>query len=399
MSHSGLFAMAFMVFWGVVLEAGASEGERILYRGNPDDPFEGAWGEPDIDCGDPHGLEESECWQCEGGSPPIALPKFEWHVVRECPTFSISPEVTTSCRCDPSGSRNQYSCSADYTAKDGRKYYLPSIEGCGGPPPPEEPITQTVKWKWFTQGVPTEPSSGEGPTASFEYTVPTGQFSIDVYFQAESQPSDLKCERTTSSPQIVSRIIGEGVESGDIPPVAREYPQPSYVDGVITTVSGKRGFGASTPYAALDLLVCVPVCNSALGCTSFRLAGRVIIKDLRIKISRSIEVTKTGCDLPVGSFRPREPDNIMRSIEHEKKHVDILFDFVDRWNNEINKLGWFETCDAAEFAGEDLKNRYNVAYATLLEEQQSHCPHFAGEDAYGVGECGNEIWTGIRECP
>lgn len=165
MSHSGLFAMAFMVFWGVVLEAGASEGERILYRGNPDDPFEGAWGEPDIDCGDPHGLEESDCWQCEGGSPPMALPKFEWHVVRECPTFSISPEVTTSCRCNPSGLRNQYSSSADCTAEDGRKYYLPSIEGCGGPPPPEEPITQTVKWKWHTQGLPTEPSSEKrGPT-------------------------------------------------------------------------------------------------------------------------------------------------------------------------------------------------------------------------------------------
>ena len=70
MSHSGLFAMAFMVFWGVVLEAGASEGERILYRGNPDAPFEGAWGEPDIDCGDPHGVEESECWKGEAPRLP-----------------------------------------------------------------------------------------------------------------------------------------------------------------------------------------------------------------------------------------------------------------------------------------------------------------------------------------
>jgi hypothetical protein len=48
---------------------------------------------------------------------------------------------------------------------------------------------------------------------------------------------------------------------------------------------------------------------------------------------------------------------------------------------------------------EFLKNRYNVAYAILLEEQQSHCPHFAGGDAYGAGECGKESWTGIRECP
>lgn len=399
MSHSGLFAMAFMVFWGVVLEAGASEGERILYRGNPDAPFEGAWGEPDIDCGDPHGVEESECWQCEGGSPPIALPKFEWRVVRECPSFSISPEVTTSCRCDPSGLRNQYSCSADYTAKDGRKYYLPSIEGCGGPPPPEEPITQTVKWKWHTQGLPTEPSSGEGPTASFEYTVPTGQFSIDVCFQAESVPSDLKCERTTSGPQIVNRIIGEGVESVSIPPVTRKYPQPSYVDGVITKRNGERGFGSSKAPVALDRLMCLPVCASSLECTQFRLVGRVRITNISIRIAKSIEVTKTGCDLPVGSFRPREPENIERTIEHEKKHVAIWFDFVDHWNNEINKLGWFDTCDAAEFAGADLTQRYNAAYGRLLAEQNAHCPHFAGEDVYGPTGCGGESRTGIRECP
>ena len=97
-------------------------------------------------------------------------------------------------------------------------------------------------------------------------------------------------------------------------------------------------------------------------------------------------------------IEPRTQYNIERSIEHEHKHLDIWFDFIDYWNNEINNLGLFKTYEDAKDAGEKLIEAFNESYTRTKEEQRTHCPQFINDDLYRINGCGLEFANGIRKC-
>lgn len=374
-------------------------GETIEYSGDPDHPFPGAW-DPDIVCEKGENTPETECWKCEGESPSVEVPKYEWILTRECPTFSMSNTVQSNCYCVLVGGELSDNITADCVAEDGRKYYEPSIEGCGGEPPEEETITLTIEWNWTTSGLTTVPASGQGQTASFKYTVPKGPFAIDVSFSAIAIPSDTNCAEIATGPEVVGQISGGGYELYSISPVRRVYPPPKYVEGLLTGHDNDRGFGRIKFKIMGPKFMCEEVCSGA-DCNLYRLEGAcgIIVGDM--EVASCIEVVLDICgDMPKGTCRPRYSFDIKRTIAHEKKHLDLWWDFIDYWNNEIMNMGLFDSCDFAEDAGEELVEKFNEAYAIMKQQQESHCPHFAGDLKFAINGCGYEFpYGGDRACP
>ncbi len=399
MSRHSIGIAALLAGWVVLCAARQAVGTTFTYNGNPDHPFPGAWGDPDVDCSDPHDPGESECWECQGSSPAVAVPKFEWILTRECPTFSMSNTVQSNCYCVLAGSRMTESVSAGYEAEDGRKYFEPSVDGCGGDPPEEEAITQDIEWDWSTSGLSTVPASGTGQTADFEYTVPRGEFSIDVSFSAKATPSDTNCAEITAGPEVVGKISGEGYQRYAISPVRRVYPPPNLVQGLVTGSNNDRGFGRINYKILGPKFMCEDVCSD-VECKMVRLEGSAGIVVGDMDVASCIKVTVDGCSLPKGSCNPRNSYDIARTIAHEKKHLDIWWDFIDQWNNEIMNMGLFDSCEFAEDEGRKLIIRFNRAYAKVKQQQKDHCPNFAGEQKYTINGCGSEFpYGGVRTCP
>lgn len=376
-----------------------SEGgsETITYDGNPDNPFPGAWGDPDVDCSDPHGPGESDCWKCEGSSPAVAVPKFHWILTRNCPAFELTGETKSNCYCVLAGSKMSDSITAEFKETTGSVSYASSITGCGGTPPDEKPIDLSVEWAWSTSGLATEPSAGTSQTATFGYTVPKGPFSIDVTFTAKGTPSDSKCETVSAGPRVVGKITGAGYEKYIPPPTPRDYPDPQYVEGIIVSEDGKTGFG-DYHISFSQHFDCEPVCENS-ACPLYRLEGKFAVHDIRIRVVSCIKVTVDGCDDPIGTCKPRSEERKSESLAHEKKHLELWWDFIDEWNKKIENFCLFDSCDYANQEKNKLIAEFTIAKHAMSARQGSHCPDFNGDARYDINGCGTEFFTGkFREC-
>lgn len=382
-------ALAAALAWSGALKA---EGETFTYEGDPDHPFPDAWGDPDVDCSDPHDPGESECWKCESDSPPKPMPKFEWILTRECPTFSMSNTVQSNCYCVLEGGELTDSITADYTAEDGRKYYEPSIEGCGGEPPEEEAITQTIQWDWTTSGLTTVPASGQGQTASFKYTVPKGPFSIDVSFSAKATPSDTNCAEITAGPEVVGLITGAGYEKYQPPEPEKKNPTPQMVAWPLYS-DGDRVWG-KLQYRIKNCLTPAPVCEGT-DCSLCRIEGYFYLIDVGILVVTNMVVTANNCDLGVGSSRSRTETRITETIDHEQLHLAQLESFVADWNAKIPDLSLADSCDYAQIILDEFLTEYEAA--KIIFEDNPHCPEFNGAATFGFDGC-NEVYSGTINC-
>lgn len=387
-------ALVAALAWTGALKA---EGETFTYEGDPDRPFPDAWGDPDVDCSDPHDPGESDCWKCDSDSPPKPVPKFEWILTRECPTFSMSNTVQSNCYCVLEGGEMTDSITAGYTAEDGRKYYEPSIEGCGGEPPEEEAITQTIEWNWTTAGLTTDPASGRGETASFKYTVPKGPFSIDVFFSAKATPSDTDCAEITAGPEVVGKITGEGYTSRDIPSECSSHLTRTEVPYPLRH-NDHDTWGQLIPHIWGDLH-CESICVDA-GCKQYRVGGQFYFEADMLILS-CLPVMADNCSFAKGECNPLAQFEKDDAIMHEQKHYDMYCEFIDAWNEDIAEDDTiFNTCDAINaYIHGVLYTAFQYALDRFYERHRDHCPDFANEILYGFGQCGERIPTGRRICP
>lgn len=367
-------------------------GETFDYNGNPDQPFPDAWGDPDVDCNDPHDPGESDCWICQGGSPAVAVPKFQWILTRVCPTFSMSNTVKSNCYCLLAGGTMSDSFTADYVATDGKKTYAPSIDGCGGESPEEEPITQDIEWTWSTSGLTTVPASGKEQTATFDYTVPEGAFSIEVVFSAKAKPSDTNCNEITAGPEVVGKITGGGYTKYIPPEIPPKNPTPEEVMGPIMC-SGEESWGCFS-YRLLNCLTTKPVCEGS-DCSMCRIEGYFYLMDVRIQIATGMVVTAENCDLPIGSVRPRTEGRITESTDHEQLHLKLVEEFLAEWNAKISDLSLADSCDYAREILREFMDEFRAAYDDFKNDP--HCPEYDGEQLYGFDGC-NEVPAGRRNC-
>ena len=368
----------------------------------PDIPFVGAWDGDQPDCSDPDA--ETDCWKCEkssSGNSAFPVPKYWYETDFTCPTFSMSNTVQSNCYCVLVGGKLTDIVSADYTAKDGRKHYESSIECCGGEPPEAEAITQNIEWNWTTAGLATEPASGHGQAATFEYTVPKGAFAIDVSFSAKAIPSDTNCPEITAGPEVIGKITGAGYEKYVTAPTPRAYPKPEYVEGMIVGSTGQVGFGSSYMKISQNL-ECKPVCENS-SCPLYRLEGKFGPYEINIKVVSCIMVTVTGCDqplYPLGSCKPRSDERKKETLAHEQKHLDLWWDFIDEWNMKVENFSLFDSCDFANKEKDMLIAEFTIARIEMNKRQDSHCPDFAGDPYYNFNGCGTEFFTDkYKQCP
>jgi hypothetical protein len=240
--------------------------------------------------------------------------------------------VQSNCYCVLAGDELTDSVSAGYEAEDGKKYYESSIEGCGGDPPEEEPITLGIEWSWSTAGLTTDPASGTDSTATFEYTVPEGPFSIDVSFSAKATPSDTNCNEITAGPEVVGKITGEGYEKRSILPINIIYPSPRYVTTPPTDGQGNTGWGSLTVTISNDL-ECESVCSST-DCEKWRINGCFNL-DASMTILSCLSVTADDCNKQKGECRERTFIEKVQTEHHEQKHYDLWRTFIDEWNERI----------------------------------------------------------------
>ncbi|NLG34445.1 MAG: hypothetical protein GX548_03735 [Lentisphaerae bacterium] len=366
-------------------------GETIEYSGDPDHPFPGAWN-PDIVCEKGENTPETECWKCEGESPSVEVPKYEWILTRECPTFSMSNTVQSNCYCVLVGGELSDNITADCVAEDGRKYYEPSIEGCGGEPPEEETITQTIEWNWTTSGLTTVPASGQGQTASFKYTVPKGPFAIDVSFSAIAIPSDTNCAEIATGPEVVGQITGAGYEKYQPPEQEKKNPTPQMVAWPLYS-DGKKVWG-KIQYRIKNCLTTAPVCEGT-DCSLCRTEGYFYLIDVGILVVTNMVVTGNNCDLDAGSSRSRTETRITETIDHEQLHLVQLERFVAEWNAKISDLSLADSCDFADELLEEFKDEFKAAYD--LFKQSPHCPEFDGAATFAFDGC-NEVHSGNINC-
>ena len=396
MRNHSIWILALLAAGLTLCVAHKTAGETFDYNGNPDQPFPDAWGDPDVDCDDPHDPGESDCWKCEGSSPAVPVPKFQWILTRDCPTFSMSNTVQSNCYCVLAGEKLSDSYTAEYVATDGKKSYSPSIDGCGGDPPEDEPITQDIEWTWSTSGLATVPASGKEQTATFDYIVPEGSFSIEVIFSAKATPSDTNCNEITAGPEVIGKITGGGYSKYIPPPTTRDNPQPQYVEGIIINSDGDEGFGSSS-MGISHHFECNPVCVNS-GCELYRIEGKYGVYSTSIRSVKCIKVTVNGCSDPIGSCKPRSQDRMNESLAHEQKHLNLWWDFIDEWNAKVEDLGLFDSCDFCNIAKNEFIAEFNIAYAEMLTRQKEHCPDFDGDPLYSYNGCGTEIFMGFRDC-
>ena len=397
MRNHSIWILALLAAGLTLCVAHKTAGETFDYNGNPDQPFPDAWGDPDVDCDDPHDPGESDCWKCEGSSPAVPVPKFQWILTRDCPTFSMSNTVQSNCYCVLAGEKLSDSYTAEYVATDGKKSYSPSIDGCGGDPPEDEPITQDIEWTWTTSGLATDPPNGTTQTASFDYTVPNGSFSIDVIFSAQTIPSDTNCIGTSAGPELIGRITGAGYTNRDIPSVCASYPTPTEVPYPLQS-GGQDDWGQLIPHIWADLH-CESLCVNT-DCKQCRVGGQFHF-EADILILSCLPVRADNCSLAKGECKPLAQFEKDDAIMHEQKHYDMYCNFIDEWNEDIeNDNEMFDSCDAINaYIQGVLYPAFRYALDQLNKRQVDHCPDFANEILYSMGQCGDRIPAGRRICP
>jgi hypothetical protein len=367
--------------------------KTIEYGGDPNHPFPDAWGDPDVDCADFHGVHETECWKCESLSPPVEVPNFTWEKTVECPTFNMSHSEQNNCYCVLVGSKLSDSVTAEYEAEDGKKHYESSIEGCGGEPPEDEPITLDIKWSWSTSGLTTDPPAGTEQTATFDYTVPEGPFSIDVSFSAKAIPSDTDCSEITAGPEVVGTITGEGYEKYQPPEPEKKNPTPQMVAWPLFESSGSKAWG-KIQYRIKNCLTTEPVCEGA-DCSLCRIEGYFYLIDVGILVVTNMVVTAKDCNLDVGSSRSRTETRITETIDHEQLHLVQLENFVAEWNAKIPDLSLADSCGYEQVILDEFLKEFEGAKAEFMKSP--HCPEFDGAATFGFDGC-DELHTGKIQC-
>jgi hypothetical protein len=160
-------------------------GQTIGYGGDPDHPFPGAWGDPDIECAEWDSAEESDCWKCEGSSPPEPVPKFGWTLTTQDPSFEfVEPEEINLCIEEGRGEVVTSSAPA-YTVMLGQRAYTPTIAACGTES--NIPINvASIEWTWAVVGCDTlrsgETGAGDSAYAMFVASPNNHSFSITSDF-------------------------------------------------------------------------------------------------------------------------------------------------------------------------------------------------------------------------
>ena len=367
----------------------------------PDYPFVGAWEGDQPDCSDPD--TETDCWKCEASSgkgSAFPVPKYWYEVEIKCPTLQIKGGTHNECVCVLEGTKNAVKVQATLDKADGYWRYVPKGEtGCGKTGTENLIKFKEPRWAWKTVGRPGGDIMETGDLASFDYVVPSGKHNITVIFQARGIPDYGQCGPVTTAEAIVGEITGTGYSMYKILPVMRDYPREKYVSGMVEGEAEKEGFGRVIYRIFGAKFECVEVC-SGTDFKMYRLEGSfgIVIEDM--EVSSCIDVTADGCNMSKGSCRPRNSFDIKRTVAHEKKHLDLWWDFIDKWNSEIMQLGFFSSCEYAEMEGEKLIERFNEAYAILKKQQKDHCPHFAGDLLFSINGCGSEFpYGGDRICP
>lgn len=361
----------------------------------PDNPFVGAWDGEQLDCSDPHA--ETKCWKCEqsaSGNSAFPVPKYWYETEVTCPQLKIKEKTHNECVCELVGTKKTVQVQATADTTEGKWRYVPKGEPGCGKNGPDNPIKfKEIKWAWKTIGRPGGDIMNMGDLATFDYVVPKGDVDISVVFKARGFPDHAQCGVLTSASRVVGRITGAGYEKYIPPPTPRNFPNPEYVEGMIVRSDGESGFGSSS-MSMSQYFECKPVCEDS-SCPLYRIEGKFGYYAAEIRVVSCIKVTVDGCNLPPsprGSCKPRSKARQDETLEHEKKHLVIYWDFIDEWNRNVENLGLFDSCNFANKEKDKLISDFTKAKIALNKRQESHCPDYAGAPIYDFNGCGDEIF-------
>lgn len=366
-------------------------GETFNYEGDPDHPFPGAWGTPDVECAEWDSAEESECWKCEGGSPPEPVPKYGWALTTQAPSFEFEePEEVNLCLEEGRGEVVP-SSAPDYTVTPGNKTYTPTIAACGTES--NIPINViSIEWTWAVVGCDTLQSgeTGTGDSTYAAFVASPKNLAVSITYSYVAQTDD--------GGQLSGTVTGTQVNLEVYPP-PEEQPKGDcdtvnyvYVQTVPDNSDGQRRNGyikiGARPTLHLGTEKICPNAEPPL----CRITGLLLPPPPpTATIATHCEVRGANCPVPAGTLVPRSTNDIRRTELHELHHWRIQCEFVNEWASMLEQ-GNPMSCEDAEIEKDRLQNTWLDELNLLRSGNADHThSRWRGMPSGGGDACCNEI--------
>ena len=354
------------------------------------------------DCGvaqpekeDPSPGDSTECWEYKNSDGWVRL--FDCVEELSCPTVENEPVPGEGCACLKIGDGDSFSFTMPtWTIKAGKKTKGPDNPNCGDTV--ETPIEPEGSDSWVVTGggsaASASPLSGSGDAAFTVTGLDEGSTSFAVTWKYTlSMEEDCPKEFTVPGPVVTVDVYKPYI----VPPTPRNPPPPEYVFPPLLAPDGSADAG-QIQYSISHNLHCAKICSPP-DCEKYRIEGKFHIEITAIKIVKCYTVKADGCPHVKGTCVSRSSYNMDLTHQHELKHAELWYDFIDEWNREVSALGEFNSCDDAQAALNIMMNNFVKAKVDMKKRQSSHCPDFDGEVQYGATQCGNEQMSKIIICP